>query len=867
MPYSGSISAIQGNVLNSYRSYTYNFSLYGLDKDAYNNASYLSAGYVSKFLIAKGGGKGSKPTPKNFSNSAILNAAGNTVSSNATQNELISIGSTNLNSKVTEFDQSSPGKFDLYIDNIEIETKMGFSEVANTTFPINISFDIFEPFSVSGFIESLNVAAQASGYPSYLGAPFLLQLRFTGYPDGEGIPSLQEINNSGRDFPITFNKITLDVTEQGTRYRCKCVPVGQLSFGDAFNKLKHSIKIKGKTVGQVLTNLMTSINELQVIDDTSTKSVAKNHDTYKIEFRTWDESLNTYRTDPIDAQGNCPNNDIANSNIKEFLKDNNVYDFEDPATTTKNNAYNVVNGPSVGNNSNGGVLLQEVAYNPDAKNNSIKFPENANINEIISSIIRDSEYLKNKIKNLEANGKSVLDENDCFPFWLINIESKDIVGKNDPVTNRPFRQFTYVVSPYKVHYTQLPGYKQQQADPNKIGKLACRSYNYVYTGKNIDILNFKMNFDSLFYEAAIPGGGNDTNTPAKTAAAPNNRAYSKQNPISDVPTIDYYTRLPPTYTTPKVSTVKAPHGGNAGQPTTDTYTIKARNAFRSLMENSKFSMVMGEMEIIGDPFYLVTGGVHNSKPVGGVTPSQTSNGEANHQYSQVIIALAFRNPYDINPLTSGGQMSYDSLNVGFQGYYRVNLARSTFKDGVFKQNLEVMRLIGLPNTGQTFDSPVSAFKLSPDPRDIQTPDVSTAVPISSRPTSLNSIKGEVGQVTNSIANIKSQINSSISGALSGVAAAVATVNVIKNTANQLTAKVQGINSNVANAASSFGISPKQIASLSPKNLTAMISTAKQLASTNINVPALQNQGVLIPSLDKIKNLPAIPANIKVDTKI
>jgi hypothetical protein len=59
----------------------------------------------------------------------------------------------------------------------------------------------------------------------------------------------------------------------------------------------------------------------------------------------------------------------------------------------------------------------------------------------------------------------------------------------------------YVVTPYKVHYTKIPTYGAEQIDDKKLRKLSLRQYNYIYTGDNVDIITFKLNFNTLFFEA------------------------------------------------------------------------------------------------------------------------------------------------------------------------------------------------------------------------------------------------------------------------------------------------------------------------------------------------------------------------------
>jgi hypothetical protein len=105
------------------------------------------------------------------------------------------------------------------------------------------------------------------------------------------------------------------------------------------------------------------------------------------------------------------------------------------------------------------------------------------------------------------------------------------------------------------------------------------------------------------------------------------------------------------------------------------------------------SRVTGDLDIIGDPFYLVTGGVGNYNP----EPSNTQQGvtkdnEADRFYGQVLISLTFRNPVDIDEKT--GFLKFEPSSADASGVFMVTEVASSFKDGMFKQRLKLVRVPG-----------------------------------------------------------------------------------------------------------------------------------------------------------------------------
>ena len=172
---------------------------------------------------------------------------------------------------------------------------MAFNEKSNTTFVTGLSFDVFEPLSISGFIEALHVTAVSAGYLSYLGATFLFKIGFVGYKDNTKFPEPEIIKKAERYIPIQFKNVEVEVTENGTKYKCTAVPFTDMAFGDLLNKLRKPIKMEGTTVQEVLEALMRerTAQEAKTNKDFKPNEVATKGDEFYIKFpsRNSDGSL------------------------------------------------------------------------------------------------------------------------------------------------------------------------------------------------------------------------------------------------------------------------------------------------------------------------------------------------------------------------------------------------------------------------------------------------------------------------------------------------------------------------------------------------------------------------------------------------
>lgn len=727
----GVIGTGEYNVLNDYRSISYIFTLAGLPKDYLKDPTKYRSGEL-ELVILKTGGKGftgiTPPTSVSDNQKTQVETPVYDRFDAKTKPEVNAKNINKLqgdnNSLITTFNLESPGRFDMFIENIEIESFMAASEEGNTSKPTKISFDIIEPFSINGFIEALHVSAIAAGYTSYNNTPFLLKLEFVGYPDNIDLPDPEIIPNSTRYFPVVFTKMSVEVTERGTRYRCQALPVNDRAFGEP-NRLKKPIKMEGSTVKEILTDLMNKLTKqaARISPDADPANIETDN------FESTDEYAIKFPS-RIEGEGfqDTPENEIASANLTIINKDSILAKMVQPEQSTKANAYkNKKDQEPVKK------LEDRIPYKPGET--VIQFSEASMVDSIISAIIRDSIYGRNLIAQI----KDKVDDYGMVDYFAVNMQVENL-DKISGITKEPYKKYTYVVTPYKVHISRIQPFGSLPYPEKKIKKLSRREYNYLYTGQNVDVLNFKLEFNYLFFEAVPPSMGNK-DVPAGKGTSSRSGASSVQvqgTPVNEQ--TEHEVPLPPTRAT---AVDVQSTGGNALQPRNDPYTNMAR-AMHEAIINSKSALLKGEIEILGDPFYLVTGGMGNYNPKL-KNQGETENGEAAYQYSEVLVTINFRNPIDINPDT--GMMQFDENRIPFSGVYRVLKVKHSFKEGVFKQRLEVMRFNGqILDQKVNFVDPDDLLIPKANPSSIPVPDTSRAENTSERVSS-QTVSEQLGRGT------------------------------------------------------------------------------------------------------------------------
>ena len=745
------------NPLNSYSSYNYIFTLASLrkealtDPDSYRNES-------NYFVIAKSSGKGTKGLSSNVSTidktfvEDIKNRGGEVIGKNT---KTFSSGIENGATLVQQFNKESPGRFDFYIDNVQIDTIMGFNEQTSLAVSTNIEFGILEPYSMSGFIEALQVSAVAAGYEQYTLCPYLLKMEFKGYPDGQSIAeSAVTVENSTRYFVFGFTSLDITVTELGAKYKCTGVPFNEKGYGLP-STLTTSVTLTGNTVGELLKDFEKALNENRQAETGAEKGSkqATRSDSYEIIIP---------KVDSIGKITGEVNKSITESKIIELLKSNAIYAFSPPAMQS----------------SAEDARLARQASPTQA--NTI-FSEGSKINECISSIVLNSEYVKNIIKDLSSPNTKIVDPYGMVDYFIVNLEVED-TGRMDDSTNKPFYHYRYVVLPYKVHYSRIPLVQNATIDTSKLISVANRSYDYLYTGNNVDIKSFQLKFNHLFFQAIPKSVGNNPegyhltsesveSTSPSTISMPNTTSEARR---------DSMIGKSKSASDPRLLNVQSGNIANSGQATqADPYARLARNMHQAILDN--VDQCQAEIEIIGDPYYLVTGGIGNYRPT--LNPDKTAGqGEAPYTSRDVIIVLTFRNPIDISETT--GEAIFSDKVTPYSGAFRVISVVHMFNGGVFTQRLTLIRIPGQLNIDTNYSKTTRPGIVNSTENESQ---ASTEVP----PAPPNTVRKSATNLFSSIANefipstglpgSLSKLASSVGGTLAGVQAATNTVGSLLNT--------------------------------------------------------------------------------------
>jgi hypothetical protein len=607
------------------------------------------------------------------------------------------------------------GKYDFFIENARITGVIGLEKNTGNTNSTGLSFSVVEPYSIGLFFQSLSVAAKKNGYKNWVEMPVLLTLEFFGHVDfqKQGV-SAEKV--ATKHFPMKITELDMKVSTEGSKYDCTAVPWNEVAYSKQLSTVKSDIQIEGATVQEMLQK---GTKSLQIIVNNALKEQAK-----KQKLKVADQVLILFPINVDSLKGNYSDNDSSKekgatvnpndqSNNGDILRQLNVEKAPDGYNLEQKTNINSLGRSPLGYNASkkdrasfakDGLVWDEkkqvyVRGSVTIKTNSgeASFKSGTDIPTIINQILLGSDYGRNALQNLDDDGYVSWWRIDT-QVYIIKNDSNMLVSGRYP-TIRVFR-----VIPYPVHHSRFLTPDQSPVGIKRLKEQAIKDYEYIYTGNNIEIINFNINFKSGFYNSLSADSGksnidvkrrNQQADVATDSKKENNQPTNEQEPVNPLLEDD---NLKTQNMTDQLNV-----GANAGGPTPDDPATLAARQFHNAITRGG-DMIELAMTILGDPFYIGDSGMGNYTAQASDKKGINSDLAINYQQGEVYVNMKFRNPVDINH--EKGSYDFGSPIVPqFSGLYRVLQVESVFDKGMFTQNLLMYRMLN-----QDIDSKGNPFE-------------------------------------------------------------------------------------------------------------------------------------------------------------
>jgi hypothetical protein len=587
------------------------------------------------------------------------------------------------------------GSPEYYINNFIMQTVIGANEATGNSNAVKFSFDIIEPHSMGLLLQSMQNAAVKAGYLSYLdNAPFVLRMDIQGFNElGQNLSQIKP-----KYFVMKLSSTKFTVNEGGSVYKVEAIPYNHQGFSDAINTTYSDVKISASGKGHVFDLLSGSEGSLVAYLNKNEKKLKAEGKVTEI-----DEYVIQFPILSSDWQSSAGNQ----SEIKKATVDPNAVETKKTAAKTSMIKIdpqlldqNSMASASLGfDQSSGGravfkragdqydektgVLKREgMTINP--KTRAFQFGQSQSLTAIINQVILSSEYATEALEpgNLTPQG---------FIKWF-KLDVQIELLKPDPLTGDYAKRITYRVVPYLVHQSIFANATSAPVGYAELMKDVVKEYQYIYTGQNVDILSFSIDINNLFYAGANPKPEAEA---AKTATQDQNAAETKN---SSTKTGKGQAAEVQSAQTGRARPKRDPRllkGFKGGSEYKSVEQNVAENFQEAFISGSSADMVTVNLEILGDPYWLIDSGMSNYF-VGAASPTAqiTDDGTMNYESGNVYIYITFRTPADVNTLTGLYDFSIAGKESPFGGIYRVVSCENQFNDGNWKQKLKCIRMPG-----------------------------------------------------------------------------------------------------------------------------------------------------------------------------
>lgn len=606
---------------------------------------------------------------------------------------------------------SSAGRFDdkrantvngapeYFIDNVQMKHNVAPGAKEGNTNNFNITFDVFEPYSMGLFLQSMKTAAVNAGYPSYLEVtPYLLMLEFKGFKDNGAIFS--STDDLTRYFTVRINQIEFKVDEGGSKYKVTAMPLHYSGFSDLVNVVPNEISITGETCKSVLSSgarsLCTTLNRIQ------RERVAKKQQTYPDVYQI---VFPVSASDPVGTEDKSTSTDslraTADPNAQNPInlgtsEDDSDVDFGSGAIGSD------VNTMGFDATSGGNYVFKSESDVVDEKGQKVikekmsidtnlrlfTFPQGEKISQIINRIILSSKFAEDAIKPPKIVGNAI--------NWY-RIDCQIQLLEYDPLRNVRAKKYVYRIVPYKVDSAVFKNPNAAPPGRGALQKIIAKKYDYIYTGTNNDLLKFDIQLNALWFQGQMPtppnqhGSVANKDIQAGADEQKNQAIIQKGEASSGVTSLAGGAAIKPDYS------IKT--GTASGDKTVEQVIA---DAFNHAFLNGSKDLANVNIDILGDPFFISDSGINsNYFAEESSNPQVTTDASMNWEASEIYVFISWRSPIEPN-LGVTGQGGLYNFPKGewispFSGIYKVNYVNSKFSGGSFQQTLELMRLQGQGN--------------------------------------------------------------------------------------------------------------------------------------------------------------------------
>jgi hypothetical protein len=630
------------------------------------------------------------------------------------QNIILRSGGSGASKVPTEYDKNfntgKEGKAirEFFISQVVVEQSMGISD--NKQSNVNTTeFIVHEYYSMGLFIDTLRQAAKQAGLKNYLKAPYVLMIDFIGTDEKGNIKQITDGDNVTirRIYPISINSVDFSADQSGAQYRVRASAYNEVALSATSQQLEVDVTLKGNTVQDLLQKSLQKAmdekrksktprapvpNEIvinfpkaaEVIERANRKSFNNDEND-----RATQKQFGAQTQKTILIGSTTPVNSMKNGGISFQQDAGSLNDIgkakinltEEQRQRVSSNTLNVYDRVK---------KIGKFVNFPQGEATFL-FTATKTIEDVITCVILFSDYAKNLLGDSDVNG---------MRKWFKIIPRKYIIIDEEYLNdngNYPYLLVFDVVENLVHEHVFLPANTKPQT--LNIENLIVKEYDYLYTGKNLDVLSFDIQVNAQYAQtiASDAARGKD-NLNRKVKAEQQSKSSvdnSEENNAADQA----------VGTGENKSSIYHSRAWQERIESVGELTDEQKIAleYHDKLMTSQVMLAKAEITILGDPYYLCDSGLGNyyARRVIDSVDGKTklfinADGSMDDTQGIPMVAVNFRTPLDSDEFQKGiivneGAKVFKKL-PDFSGVFSVNKITSTFEAGLFKQTLTLARV-------------------------------------------------------------------------------------------------------------------------------------------------------------------------------
>ena len=677
-----------------------------------------------------------------------------------------------------------------FFEDLNMTTLIGYSKASRNTNAIDLSFKIIEPTGFTLLNRIMKAAAQR--HALYLDLPYLIQIDFFAYDDNGSVVS-GALGSHTKFIPISLTSFDMSINTEGTVYQISAVAMNETTVKAA--TIPINIEVKARTVGDMFPR---SLGSTQNLADAGGRVEATPNTAGYLVGSSFTDALNTY------YQNLKKNKDVSAAEEIDFMFPPEIAEAE----IFEANKQSVTNVPMADSQTDAATTTLTMR----------RVNKGTSIIDLLSNTIQNSSHIRNQQTSDKKIAPGEFNKKNNPVNWFKIVPTVKLLSYNANLGGY-VKKTTYVVVVLPLANSVSPEM------PYSVPTDAYKEYNYMYTGKNKDVIKFDITLNNLYFTAISVEASNLS----KSIVDNNITLDLNEDSVSSEKEQILKKMQQCNAHSPQVNRLRPNDTVQPGTPL-DTKAQKGNDYKDTLLNSAQAEMITVDLTIIGDPTFIKQDGFFYN-PIN--TPDLAAKTSSIPMDSgEVFVRLSIKTPTDFDQAT-GLLMTEDTNKIErstFSGIYRVLTVANHFRSGKFEQVLTLIRVFGQ-------DVPANSPLL------VDAADSSRSVTTAIAGAGSGSAVGAATTALDAVAKI--DVNAS-----NGFVAGITTV------ANAFSASIAAAKASDEELLLKLG---KKLGTLlppgkSPLDIIAGLKTSLALAST-----AAGNVGSsLLPSLPSLPGVPSVP---------